>query len=105
MPRGTESRLFAHAAAVVHGARARHLRPCARHSHGRYARAKLHSQKRNAVHDTERVRVRLWRLCRNAGDGEAASRMGRMEEEAKRGAKRGPLDWLGYRLDARFRHK
>ena len=59
-----EPRLLAHAAPLVHRARDRHRRVRARPRSGRGAQAQLHPGRRDAVHDAERLRLRLGRLRR-----------------------------------------
>ena len=61
-----EPRLLADAAPLVHRARDRHRRRRARPRPGRGAQAQLHPRRRDAVHDAERLRLRLGRLRRHA---------------------------------------
>ena len=64
--RRPQPRLFAHAAPVVPGARARHLRARTEHSRRRDAPAQLHSPGRISLHHAQRLRLRLRQLSRHA---------------------------------------
>ena len=58
-----------HAAPLVHRARDRHRRLRARARPGRGAQAQLHPRRRDALHDAERLRLRLGRLRRRCSTG------------------------------------
>ncbi len=61
-----QSRLLAHAAPVVSGARGRYLRARARNSRRRDAPAQLHSSGRISLHHAEWLRLRLGQLSEDA---------------------------------------
>ena len=82
--RWPESRLLAHAAPLVSGARHRHLRPRAEHSCRRDAPAELHSPGGISVHHAERLRLRLGQLSRDAEGGERADWLGQVAGRARR---------------------
>src|SRR5580765_993592 len=105
MSGGAESRLFAHAATMVHGARAGYLRTYLGHSHRRNAAAELHPERGNALYDAEWVRLRLRRLRWDACAGEKVDWLGRVEEKTGGGSQGRPMDRHRHWLDARFRHQ
>src|SRR6267154_1844376 len=105
MSGGAESRVFAHAATVVHGAGAGYLRAHAGHSHRRNAAAELHPQRRDALYHAERVRIRLWRLRGDACVGKKVDWLGRVEEKTGGGAQGRPVDRHWDWVDAGFRYK
>ena len=72
-----EPRLLAHAAPLVHRAHDGHRRARARPRPDRGAQAQLHPRRRDAVHDAERLRLRLRRLRRDARHGARAARAAR----------------------------
>ena len=66
----SQSRLLAHAAPVVSGARRRYLRPRTGHCCRRDALAQLHSSRRISLHHAQRLRLRLGKLSEDAAGRE-----------------------------------
>ena len=99
-----EPRLLAHAAPLVHRARDRHRRQRARPRPGRGAQAQLHPRRRDAVHDAERLRLRLGRL---RGHARPRARAGRatLDGAPPRGREPRPAARRRDRLDARLGHE
>ena len=100
-----EPRLLAHAAPLVHRARDRHRRQRARPRPGRDAQAQLHPRRRDAVHDAERLRLRLGRLRRHARPRARPDRPRRLEERRARRREPRQAARLRDRLDARLGHE
>jgi 2-furoyl-CoA dehydrogenase large subunit len=84
--RRPQSRILAHAASLVPRARRRYLCSRNRHRARRNAPAQLHPPRRVPLHHAQRLRVRLGRLSEDARSRQGPDRLGRLEEQASRGA-------------------
>ena len=82
-PGGAEPRLLAHAAALADRADLRHRRPRARARPGRGAQEELRADRRDAVRDAERLRLRLRRLRALPGHRARADRLRRASASAR----------------------
>ena len=80
-----EPRLLADAAPLVHGAHHRHRRARARPRPGRGPETQLRARRGHAVHDAERLRLRLGRL---RADARHRARPGRLSERRRSGGPR-----------------
>ena len=101
-----EPRLLAHAAPLVHRAGDRHRRRRARPRSGRGPQAQLHPRRGDAVHDAERLRLRLGRLRGDARPGARADRLrARSRRAAPRRRPRGKLLGVGIGSTLDSRHE
>ena len=105
MPRGTQSRLFPHAASLVPRARDRYLRSQARLPRRRNAHAQLHSQGGIPLHHAQRLRLRFRRLRAHARHRQKINRLGQVGQRTRQSPQRRPLPRHRHRQHSRFRHE
>jgi 2-furoyl-CoA dehydrogenase large subunit len=82
VPGRSQSRVLAHAAPLVFGARGRYLRARVGNSSRRDAPAELHPSRRIPVHHAERLYLRFGKLSEDVGGCKESHWLGFLEEEA-----------------------